>query len=68
LDRLLTAGSAGFNGELVMVDSSRVRVHQHGVTRNKGDLRIMAWDVPGAASPAKSTLLSALKDVLSGCA
>ena len=67
-DRLLAAVSAGFNGELVMIDSTCVRVHQHGATGKKGDLPIMAWDVPGAASPARSTLLSTLKDVLSACA
>ena len=67
-DRLLAAVSAGFNGELVMIDSTCVRVHQHGATGKKGALQIMAWDVPGAALPAKSTLLSTLKDVLSACA
>ena len=67
-DRLLAAVSAGFNGELVMIDSTCVRVHQHGATGKKGGLAIMAWDVPGAASPARSTLLSTLKDVLSACA
>ncbi|WP_217998743.1 IS5 family transposase [Novosphingobium naphthalenivorans] len=37
-DRLLAAVSAGFNGELVMIDSTCVRVHQHGATAKKGDL------------------------------
>ena len=64
-DRLLAAVSAGFNGELVMIDSTCVRVHQHGATAKKGDPTIMAWDVPGAASPANSMLLSTLRDVLS---
>ena len=64
-DRLLAAVSAGFNGELVMIDSTCVRVHQHGATAKKGDPAIMAWDVPGAASPANSMLLSTLRDVLS---
>ena len=63
-DRLLAAVSAGFNGELVMIDSTCVRVHQHGATAKKGDPAIMAWDVPGAASPANSMLLSTLRDVL----
>lgn len=67
-DRLLAAVSSGFNGELVMIDSTCVRVHQHGATGKKGDLAIMAWDVPGAALPARSTLLSTLKDVLLACA
>lgn len=66
-DRLLAAVSAGFNGELVMIDSTCMRVHQHGATGKKGDLEIMAWDVPGAASRPSSTLLSTLTDVLSAC-
>jgi transposase len=66
-DRLLAAVSAGFNGELVMIDSTCMRVHQHGATGKKGGLEIMAWDVPGAASRPSSTLLSTLMDVLSAC-
>ena len=64
-DRLLAAVSAGFNGELVMIDSTCVRVHQHGATGKKGEFLIVAWDVPGAGSPANSTLLSMLTDALS---
>jgi transposase len=64
-DRLLAAVSAGFNGELVMIDSTCVRVHQHGATAKKGEPAIMAWDVPGAALRPSSTLLSTLMDVLS---
>lgn len=64
-DRLLAAVSAGFNGELVMIDSTCVRVHQHGATAKRGDPAIMAWDVPGAALRPNSTLLSTLMDVLS---
>lgn len=66
-DRLLAAVSVGFNGELVMIDSTCVRVHQHGATAKKGGAAIMAWDVPGVASPANSMLLSTLRDVLSAC-
>ena len=66
-DRLLASVSAGFNGELVMIDSTCMRVHQHGATGKKGDLAIMAWDVPGAALRPNSTLLSTLMDVLSAC-
>ena len=66
-DRLLAAVSVGFNGELVMIDSTCVRVHQHGATAKKGEPAIMAWDVPGVASPANSMLLSTLRDVLSAC-
>lgn len=66
-DRLLAAVSAGFDDELVMIDSTCVRVHQHAATGKKGDPQIVAWDVPGAALPANSMLLSALRDVLSAC-
>lgn len=59
-DRLLVAVSAGFNGELVMIDSTCMRVHQHGATGKSGDLEIMAWDVPGAALQPNSTLSSML--------
>lgn len=64
-NRLLAAVSAGFNGELVMIDSTCMRVHQHGATGKKGDLEITAWDVPGAVLRPNSTLLSTLMDVLS---
>ncbi|AHE54421.1 transposase [Sphingomonas sanxanigenens DSM 19645 = NX02] len=66
-DRLLAAVSAGFDGELVMIDSTCVRVHQHAATGKKGDPQIVTWDVPGAALPASSMLLSTLRDVLSAC-
>ena len=66
-DRLLAAVSAGFNGELVMIDSTCMRVHQNGATGKKGEVTIVAWDVPEAGSPANSTLLSMLADVLSDC-
>jgi transposase len=65
-DRLWAAVSAGFNGELVMIDSTCMRVHQHGATGKKGGPEIMAWDAPGAVSRPNSTLLSTLMDVLSG--
>ena len=55
-DRLLAAVSAAFEGEIVMIDSTCVRVHQHGATGKKGELTIAAWDVPAAASQARSTL------------
>ena len=46
-DTLLAAVSQAFAGELVMIDSSCIRVHQHGATLKKG-IQIAAWDVPGA--------------------
>lgn len=53
-DRLLAAVSAAFEGEIVMIDSSCVRVHQHGATGKKGEPQIAAWDVPEADSRARS--------------
>ena len=44
LDRLLASVSAAFDGELVMIDSSSVRGHQHGATLKKG-IQIAAWAV-----------------------
>jgi transposase len=35
-DRLLSAVSAAFEGEIVMIDSTCVRVHQHGATGKRG--------------------------------
>jgi len=35
-DRLLSSVSAAFDGELVMIDSSSIRVHQHGATLKRG--------------------------------
>ena len=46
-DRLLEAVSQAFDGELGMIDSSSIRVHQHGATLKRGT-QIAAWDVPGA--------------------
>jgi len=53
-DRLLAAVSAAFDGEIVMIDSTCVRVHQHGATGKKGEPQIVAWGVPEAASRARS--------------
>lgn len=38
----------GAYDDLVMIDSTMMRVHQHGATASKKGARIMAWDVPGA--------------------
>lgn len=46
-DRLLAAVSHAFDGGLVMIDSSSIRVHQHGTTLKRGT-QIAAWDVPAA--------------------
>ncbi len=47
-DSLLAAISKAYDGDIVMIDSSCVRVHQHGASTKKGDLEIRAWDAPGA--------------------
>ena len=48
-DRLLQAVCEGYDGEIVMIDSSCMRVHQHGASGKKGALPIRAWDVLAAA-------------------
>ena len=62
-DRLLAAVSTAFEGEIVMIDSTCVRVHQHGATGKKGDLEIVAWGVPEAGSRARSMPSLTLMDV-----
>ncbi|MBA8845857.1 transposase [Ochrobactrum sp. RH1CCR137] len=56
-DRLLEAVSEAYDGDIVMIDSTCVRVHQHGATGKKGMPTMVAWGVPVAASQAKSTRL-----------
>ena len=53
-DRLLAAVSKAFDGEIIMIDSSCVRVHKHAATAKKGVMTMVAWDVPAAGSPRKS--------------
>ena len=66
-DRLLAAVSATFEGEIVMIDSTCVRVHQHGATGKKGEPQIAAWDVPEVASRARSMPSLTLTVVPSPC-
>ena len=66
-DRLLAAVSAAFEGEIVTMDSTCVRVHQHGATVKRGP-QIAAWGVPEAASRAKSMPSLTLTVVPSRCA
>jgi transposase len=47
-DRILEAVSAAYDGDLIMIDSSCVRVHQHGASGKKG-VEMVAWDGPVAA-------------------
>ncbi len=66
-DRLLAAVSAAFEGEIVMIDSTCVRVHQHGATGKKGAPMIAAWAVPEVASRARSMPSLTLTVVPSRC-
>ena len=45
--RILAAVSAAYNGDLQMIDSSSVRVHQHAANGKKGGDPV-AWVVHGA--------------------
>ncbi|MBB6305590.1 acetamidase/formamidase, partial [Rhizobium leucaenae] len=47
-DRLLEAVSEAYDGDIVMIDSTCVRVHQHAATGKKGMETMAAWDVPAA--------------------
>ena len=53
-DRILDAISAAYDGDIVMIDSSCVRVHQHGAAGKRGATTMAAWDVPAAARPPRS--------------
>ncbi|GER04351.1 transposase [Iodidimonas nitroreducens] len=46
--RVLTAIRKAYDGDIVMIDSSCVRVHQHGASGKKGALSMAAWAVPEA--------------------
>ena len=43
----MEAVSAAYDGNIGMIDSSCVRVHQPGAAIKKGAMTIIAWDVPG---------------------
>ena len=49
-DRILAAVSEAYDGDIVMIDSSCVRVHQHGAAVKRGvpTPGMAAWDAPGA--------------------
>ena len=47
-DRILDGISRAYDGEIVMIDSSCVRVHQHGASGKKGARTMAAWDAPAA--------------------
>jgi len=63
-DRLMDAISRAYDGDVQMIDTSVVRVHQHGATAKRG-IEIDVWVVPEAASPPKSTRSSTRKAVRS---
>lgn len=62
-DRLLEAVSKAYDGDIIMIDSSCVRVHQHAATGKRGIMTMAAWDVPAAGSPARSMPLLTPKAV-----
>ena len=49
-DRILAAVSKAYDGDIVMIDSSCVLVHQHGAAVKRGVPMpaMVAWDAPGA--------------------
>ena len=47
-DRIFDAISAAYDGDVVMIDSLRVRVHQHGAAAKRGATSMAAWDIPAA--------------------
>jgi transposase len=52
-DRLMDEITRLYDGDVQMIDTSIVRVHQHGATAKRG-VEIDVWVVPEAASPRKS--------------
>lgn len=55
---LLAEVPKAFDGEIIIIDSSCVRVHQHAATAKRGAMTMVAWDVPAAASPPRFMRLS----------
>ncbi len=52
-DRLMDAITELHDGDVQMIDTSIVRVHQHGATAKRG-VEIAVWVAPEAASPPRS--------------
>jgi len=48
-DRLLAAVSKAYDGDLQMIDSSSIRVHQHAANTQKKTTGPVAWVARGAA-------------------
>lgn len=59
-DRLMDAIVKAHDGEVQMIDTSIVRVHQQGATAKRG-VEIAVWAAPAAASQRKSTRSSTAK-------
>lgn len=53
-DRLMDAITKAYDGNVQMIDTSVVRVHQQGATAKRG-VSIAVWVVPEAGSPPSST-------------
>jgi transposase len=64
-DRLMDAVTKGHNGQVQMIDSSIVRVHQHA-SGVKKRVEFVVWAEAGAASPRKFTRASMRKAARSG--
>ena len=64
-DRLLEAVSEAYDSDIVMIDSTCVRVHQHAATGKRGMEMMAAWDVRAVDLRAKSTPSSTPKAGLS---
>ena len=56
-DRLMDEITRLYDGDVQMIDTSIVRVHQHGATAKRG-VSIDVWVVPEVVSPRKSMRLS----------
>ncbi len=67
-DRLLEAVSEAYDGDIVMIDATCVRVHQHAATGKRGMETMLAWDVRVAGSRARSMRSSTPKVVPSSFA
>jgi len=59
-DRLMDAITAAYDGQVQMIDTSVVRVHQQGATAKRG-VEIDVWAVPMADSRPRSTRSSTRK-------
>jgi transposase len=59
-DQLMDAIVKAHDGDVQMIDTSIVRVHQQGATAKRG-IEIAVWVVPEAASQQKSTRSSTAK-------